>query len=357
MTPLLLQALVQIPQGNPVSAIVGVAVVVAGIVALFMIFGGRGARPGAGRRRFSPSRFRRAARGLGLDKTQVKTLENLCVKYPSANPHALLTSPTSLDAFLKRAINEIDQQSQSSAVKEAHKATLFRIKQLIEQNSQKRAMSGSSQLAIGQKVSVIGPDGVRHPTTVTGNLRDYVTMDIPTDNAGDQVRWKKWTPVKVFSTRPNGQAYSFQSKVGGYNEVRGVESLLINQTTQVQQAVQRKLRRKPLEKPAYFYAVQIMTIAEGREQRKRAVAQTKGALGTVLEVSAGGCSVRTSLPLAKGSLIKIEFEIAKTRPVVVFGKVRDVRRSPPAGGIMHVMFTQVSRQNLNKINQFVYEIG
>jgi hypothetical protein len=43
--------------------------------------------------------------------------------------------------------------------------------------------------------------------------------------------------------------------------------------------------------------------------------------------------------------------------VAVYGKVKNVRKAEPMGGVMHVMFTRISSKNLNRINSFVYDIG
>ena len=358
MSPVLSQTLVEIPKANPVNAVI-LIVVAAVVILVIVILGARRNRsPTAGSGGvFNRGRFRKTATEYGLNPVQVKTLENLVRKYPVPNPYTLFGNGPALDAILEKAIAEIGQQSQTEAVKEAHKLTLYRIKQVIEQNSQKKTIHGSTQVTAGQGVTLTGPSGTRYPSRVTAVLKDHLAVEVPVDNEGTQIRWKPWTPVQVFLFKPNGQGFSFETRVGGYNQVRGLECLLLKHSNTVQQAIQRRFRRKSVEKPCYFYAVQIMNVGTGRDQAKKAVAQTKGALGTILEVSAGGCSVKTSFPLAKGALIKIEFETEKNHQIGIYGKVKQVRKSQPPGGIMHIQFTQVSRQSLNRINSYVYEIG
>jgi hypothetical protein len=103
--------------------------------------------------------------------------------------------------------------------------------------------------------------------------------------------------------------------------------------------------------------VRILTLGSGREKARKAFVETKrGALGTVLEISAGGCSIHTNRPLTKGSLVKIDFETERKVSVSSFGKVVNLRKEP-AASIMHIMFTRVSRKNLNRINNYIYEYG
>ena len=58
-----------------------------------------------------------------------------------------------------------------------------------------------------------------------------------------------------------------------------------------------------------------------------------------------------------GGLIKIDFETNRGVPVTSYGKVVGMRREEIMGYIMNIMFTRVSRKNLNSINAFVYEYG
>jgi hypothetical protein len=53
----------------------------------------------------------------------------------------------------------------------------------------------------------------------------------------------------------------------------------------------------------------------------------------------------------------VEFDIDKKAPVRAFGKVLYVHRKKGRGGIMHVMFTRVTRQYLNRISEFVYDFS
>ena len=80
----------------------------------------------------------------------------------------------------------------------------------------------------------------------------------------------------------------------------------------------------------------------------------KNALGTLLEVSSGGCSIKTNQPLKQGDLIRIQFEAERRNQVVAFGKVKAVQKQKPVGSLMHIQFTRLSKQNLIKINTYIY---
>jgi hypothetical protein len=95
---------------------------------------------------------------------------------------------------------------------------------------------------------------------------------------------------------------------------------------------------------------------EGRRaERKASVEQNMRTLGIVVDLSAGGCAIQAMNPFEKGKLTMVEFEIDRRAPVRAFGKVLSVHRQKGRGGIMHVMFTRVTRQHLNRISEFVYD--
>ena len=359
-----------IKEQDPTSIIIGAGILIAFI--LFLVISnrttssapvrrgrrtpvkGKGAQPV----RYSRFTFRRNAERLGLTKIEIKTLDNLIRKYHVPNPYALLTNSRQLDHVLGRALSDTEIEVTSSQVKESQKLTLFRIKQKIERGSQtKQVVTGTRQMKLGQNI-VLSPDsGGRYPSRVTSNLQDTLGTLIPTDNQGNQVRWRKGTGIDVFFWKSNGQGFSFVTKVAGYNVIRGVSSLFLQHSAHVKQAQQRKYRRKHLDKPTYFYPVRIITTGTGKNQvRKAFIEEERGALGTIIDVSAGGCAVKSSYPLPGNTLIKVEFETDRSTPVVIFGKVKSIRKVRPIGGIMHIRYTKVTKKNMNNINAFVYNL-
>jgi hypothetical protein len=294
---------------------------------------------------------------MGLSKVQASTLANLVVKYKMKNPYLVFTHGNQLDALLKKAVNEIETQVSSEQVKDAQKVTIFRIKQAIERNSNKgKAFSATSTIPSGQSIAISPGNGERFQAKINTNLKNYLSATIPTDSSGAQVRWKKWTPVSVFFWRRNGQGFTFDSKVTGYSVIRGIPSILLQHSNKVKQAQQRKYRRKELNRPAYFFPVKVVPVGLGKKAKKRAIVEKdRGTLGTLIDISAGGCAVKSTKPVPRGGLIKLQFEAENSQSIWCFGKVIKTRKMAPMGGIMHIAFTKVTNANLNNINTFVYD--
>ena len=316
-------------------------------------FGGQSSKP----KKFNRRTFIRKSMARGLSKVQASTLANLVVKYRMKNPYMVFTHGNQLDALLRKSISEIETQVASDQVKEAQKVTIFRIKQALERTTNRtKSFSSTTSIPSGQSIAISPDSGGRFQTRINTNLRNYLSAEIPVNQSGSQVRWKKWTPVKVFFWKRNGQGFQFDSKVTGYSVIRGLPCVLLQHSSKVKQAQQRKYRRKEISRPAYFFPVKIVPVGVGKKAKKRAIVESdRGALGTLVDVSAGGCAIKSSKPVPKSGLIKLQFETGEGHSIWCFGKVINLRKAPPMGGIMHIVFTKVTYKNLNSINSFVYD--
>ena len=354
----------QFVQKADTRTIVIAAIVVGAFVIILLIAGavtGRGKRTGggSGAKKYSRGGFRRRAKQLGLTKAHISTLEYVKDKYAVKSPMSLLSNSPQLDYYLSKAVRDIDAQVASAETQEAQKLTLYRIKQVIERNAQKSgAIASTKQLKPNQRLTVSSEGGERYPSRVVGILKDGLAMEVPEVAGSGQVRWKKWATVTVFFWKANGEGFSFESKITGYNTFKGTQSVFVQHSNKIASAKQRRFRRKILEGPCYFYPVRVLTMGNGRNKQKKAFVETKKAsLGTIIEISAGGCSIRGSRALPKGALIKVDFETERSVSISSYGKVVNVSKESAINTVMHIMFTRVSKKNLNRINSYVYDYG
>ncbi len=305
---------------------------------------------------FNKRTFRKEAKTVGLPEKHRSMLEKLVKKHGVRSPLAVLHNSPQLDSLLRDALDEIETSSSPEETKEVEKLMLFQIKQVIERYAQgKKSLSSSRQLRINQPIVLTTERGSKYKSKVISNLRESIQVTPPQDTQNKIIQWKRWTPLRVYFRKDNDSNFSFPTKVMGYRNYKGVPTLLLQHSKDVKQSQQRRYRRKPLEKPAYFTRVAIIEEGTGKKKQRRAVIDEKSrVLGTVLEVSSGGCSIKTRTPLRSEELIKIEFETDRRNKIVAFGKIRNVRRERMSGAVMHIMFTKLTRNNLNKINYYIY---
>jgi len=84
------------------------------------------------------------------------------------------------------------------------------------------------------------------------------------------------------------------------------------------------------------------------------VVDTRKFSGNILDISIGGCSIKSAAPITANQRIKIEFTREDHSIVVALGEVLRINRAG-ANTIMHVKFLKVPRKSLNSINAMVYD--
>jgi c-di-GMP-binding flagellar brake protein YcgR len=314
----------------------------------------RSGKPGS----HSKGGFRKQARRLKLTKEQLKLLELIIAETKFPNPIRVLESSSALDKLLRFAMSHLEEQDLGAEEKEFRKSVIYGIKQTIEANSsQIKIISSTLSLPINTEVKIRGNDGVTHTSYITSNRQSMVGMELPAGkDSASSYPWGKGEALSVTFIRNGTDVYSYQTKVLGYKTVRGVPSVFTEHGKNLKQTQKRHSKRKEISKPVVMYQVNIMeTTVKRKPVRQAVVNKARSLLGSLQDISAGGCSILSRNSLPQGSLVKIDFEPTRGKPVTVYGKIRGTSSSPPRGKIMHVQFTNVSRKNLNTIRDFVYE--
>ena len=307
---------------------------------------------------YNGAAFRRAGKSVGLSAAQVGALENLVLATKVRQPFLVFTSAGLLDDTLKKGMYSIDAaRDLSEEERENRRTVLFQIKQTIEGNARKGASLGSTTfLRPGQVLSITPEGGAAFASKVVSNMKDFLTTSVPALPAGGNSRWMRGTKLSVYMWRENDAGYSFVSKVLGYDTVKGIPSVLIQHSRTLRREQRRRARRRELLRPCFCYPIRITETGEGRKmERKAVVEQSQRTLGTIVDISAGGCAVQTSTPAAKGKLVMVEFDVDRRQALRAFGKVMQVKKRGGRGGTMNIMFTRVTRQHLNRISEFVYD--
>lgn len=352
------------PGSSSRSIIISFAAVIAGVALLILIAviinRRSGPRTSADEARYSRTVFRRTARSLGLPLAHIEVLENLVIACKVKQPTLVFTSVGLLDDTLKKGLYSLQNaRGITEEEREKRAAMIFQIKQIIERNARRGAtLSSTILLKPGQVLTITPQGGSPFATRLVSNMRDFLTVAAPQVTAGADTRWMRGTALSVYLWRDNDAGYSFPSKVLGYDTVKGISCVLIQHSKTIRREQRRRSRRRELMRSCFYYPIRITEVMEGRTMVKRAsVERSMRALGTVMDLSAGGCAIQALNPFEKGKLVMVEFDIDRKAPIRAFGKVMSARRKKGRGGSMHIMFTKVTRQHLNRISEFVYNFG
>ena len=311
------------------------------------------------KKKYSRRAFKREALAIGLNKEQIKILENLIKVYQVRRPFNLLSNTKELNITLGKALRDIEHMEAPEAVIEQRKLALYRIKQHIDRNfADTNRLSNTKQLRLGQHITFQQENGNRFPSVITANLKEFYCAQVPINFGGEQVKWKKGSKIKLYIWGVDGEEMVFESKVLGYTTVKKISSVMLQHTTRISRAMQRKYKRRQIKGPCTVYPVRIIEKKNGKKTTRQAVVvNNQVRLGSMIDVSAGGCALSTSKPLPRGELIKIIFEPRRGTQVVAYGKIVDTRMVTRTKTTLHIMFTRASSKNLNRIYQYIYDFS
>lgn len=343
----------------PPWAIVLVILIIGGLVTAGIVVNRRNPRTPATpeqQRKYMHRTFSRTAKEMGLNREQTALLEKLVTVCKVKQPLLVFSSPSLLDDVLKRGVYALENTGASEEKKQEQLRNIYLTKQLIENSGRRSGVQNTLSLKSGLALTVTPEGGtLRFRVKLVANTRETLAASTPRDRTGNEQRWPKGTRCVVGFSRESDAGYTFPTKVVGYSTIRGESCMLLQHAKTLRQDQQRKSRRKELSRPCFVYPVKITESGSGRKaERKAVVLQHQKIIGTVSDISAGGCAIRAREPLKKATLVKVEMSLSRRDTVVAYGKVQRVREERQ-GGVMHIMFTRLTGNAMNRIYSFVYD--
>lgn len=115
----------------------------------------------------------------------------------------------------------------------------------------------------------------------------------------------------------------------------------------------RKFRRREINAACTYNPVVVKETREGLKKKVKMTVSGKAQSGTIMDISVGGCAVKTSEGVKAGTRLKIGFHYPGGASASVLGQVLRVNQG---GGntILHIKFLKVPRKSLNAINAGIF---
>ncbi|MBN1837639.1 MAG: hypothetical protein JW820_17415, partial [Spirochaetales bacterium] len=240
------------------------------------------------RQKYGRRVFHKTAKNMGLQKHHVALLEQLLRLTKVRQPFLVFSSPSLLDDVLKKGVYALQQNSAMKPEdRERRMSYLFQIKQIIERNARTSSSVRSTvMLKPGQAVDILTDKGERCESRVLSNMRDMLALEVPKGADGAARRWPRGTRIKINFWRESDAGYSFETKVLGYDTLKGTPGLLVHHAKTLRRAQQRRFRRSSLNRPCFFYPIHLVTTQGKRAERRAVVQAHMRLLGNLLDISA-----------------------------------------------------------------------
>jgi hypothetical protein len=114
----------------------------------------------------------------------------------------------------------------------------------------------------------------------------------------------------------------------------------------------RRYKRSKASISIFYYLVITTVEKKGLKTIKKLRVDAKKMLGTIIDISAGGCAINTRTPLKAGSRIKIEFKLGHSS-ISALAQILRINKNA-SSTILHTHFIKIMPRSLNGINSFVY---
>ncbi len=321
------------------------------------IGGGSGLSSGSSKSgHFSRWALRRTARAYGFDKDQGDLLESIFRKAGVSDPESTLANPQVLDKHFKRAYREIEKTADTESAAEESKSILFSIRNVVESaQGNTAAISSTRRLSDNLAATLINPKGETYPVRILTAKEDQLMVESPKSAVGTHLRFSKGTKIILSFYAKSSQGYRFQSKVAGTLETPRGPVLQVSHSDKIASLPNRKTKRKQTSLSCFFSLVRIEERKIGKKIEKKTIVDDRRVLGTIMDISSGGCAIKSAGSVSAGIYLKIEFDDMHDRPLAVLGRIVRTNRTGTVGGIMHLQFVKIPRKALNAINAMVYE--
>lgn len=343
-----------------IGLLIGIVVLIT-IIVIVNIFkngisgGGSGFASG-GSRKFSRWALKRAAAQYGLGKEQNELLESIFRKGGINDPESALRSPQLIDRLFKRTYREIEKSSETEQMAEYHKALLFSIRSRVDASQLGGTIiSSTHRLADNMAATLSDQKENSYPIRIISAKGDQLITECPKNAVGTIIRFSRGAKVKLSFYAKSSQGYRIETRVIGMLQTPRGPALQLSHTDKVSALPNRRFKRIQTHLSCFFSYVRIEERMVGRKKVRKSHVDDRHSLGTILDISAGGCAIKSAAALANGSFLKIEFEDIQDRTLAVLGRVIRTNRTHSIGGIMHIQFVKVPRKSLNAIQAMVYE--
>jgi hypothetical protein len=291
---------------------------------------------------------RRLINDIGLNHEQAKMLKFVFKTDEVSDPQKSLVSSALLDQHFGRAYRLLIRSPGNSAETRHKLAVLFSIRNILENTSigvitSTRQIKDETILTISfnkEKLNAVVHSSVKN---------EFLTVDAPKNVLGSQIKIAKGTKVNVLFFSKTNKSYSFGTIVLGYVTLHGHPIMQLAHTNKINFLSKRRFKRRQTVIACFLFLV----YTEGSGKKQRLIVDKRRISGNIVDISIGGCSIKTTVPVKVGVKFKIEFSQGEDK-VTALGQVLRTNKTG-INHVIHIKFLRLTQKSMNQINAFVYD--
>ena len=295
--------------------------------------------------------FNQIAKLRGLNKDEAALLRKLVVANKLSKPSLIFSSMNILDSCIQRQVRKLSLQEIQGEPREDLINRHYRLRNKVVRNRDVQGLSTTRAIPLGARMRVEVQNYGQYSVQVNQNEDEFLGISIPVLPPGKNVPWNK-KRVKCLYWKEDDASYIFESKVMDVIVTDEIQSICLKHVDQITRSQKRLYPRKSVRLPVYFSRVRV--VEEGG--RKKAVVDRRDThWGTIVDISVGGLSIETAVPINRNNFVRVEFELREDYKMVAFGKVKRIEKNAARKTwIMHIQFTKIEKKDRNEIFAVLY---
>lgn len=359
----LLQNMNYFKEDDPLGATIlgiGIGLIIITAMIISFIRGRVAGNVGAGKargitpRKFNGFTLRRISNSYGLNRDQAKLLEYVFRLDAVSDPVRVMGNSDLLDKHFRQAYRVIERNAETEEDAQIRLARLFSLRNTIDAAQGGGNTPASTKQIAENAAAVLSTSRDSYSVKVISSKADNILIEYPRTALGNPIHLSSGTKVSLAFFTKSSKGFSFDSRVlGTADTFRGL-ALRLAHANRIKPLVQRRFRRKQTTVMCVFSLVFADETKVGRKRVTKLTVDRRRYNGNILDVSIGGCSIRTSSSIPVGSRLKITIYISDDMTVDVLGQVLRTNRSGTAGTVMHIKFLKIPRKAMNAINALVF---
>jgi hypothetical protein len=302
-------------------------------------------------RKFNFFTLRRIASAYGLNRDQARLLEYIFRNDAVSEPERVMSNPALLDRHFKKAYRIIEKNSDSEEDIQQRLVGLFSLRDKIE--SVPTPESSPAQLS-ADTPAILALGKESYPVKVISSNSPQVVTEVPRNSLGTPMRINRGTKATLSFFTKSSKGFSIDGHVLAMVDTGSGPGLQIRHEGRIKALTQRKHRRKNITASCEFSLVFLEETGGKKKKTPKLIVNNRKYKGTVLDISTGGCSMKTSAPVQVGSRLKMTVDYSDSCLISVLGQVLRANRSGSIGTILHIKFLKVPRRAFNSIGALVF---
>lgn len=300
--------------------------------------------------------LRKLQRDFNLTKEELSFLAYLSKLVKSTNLFYLFKENIQIQNFFRTAYDKLKEKDSSDLIIN----NFFKLSYKVENYfAQSKHLLSTRQIQPETIVFYITKEGEQFPFTLTNNHKEAFVLEIPDFffNKNDKPKELEKIPF-TFKTN-TGLSYTFTSRIIRYETKAENDSdntkkhfIYVGHTENLSVQVQRHYKRETIECDSLFSPVN--TSINEKTGEKIYMYTDSDYRGKLINISGGGCCLKTKLPIRENQHIGIKVPfIDINKPIV--GIIKKTRRLSDGNFALHIQFIQYTIEEQNKILAFVYK--